>query len=212
MVNIERALRFPVAEQGSFVKIIVGAILSVIPIINFISLGYIYQLMSNIINERQEMPEWGNFGEKFVRGFMVLIIGFIYMLIPLIVGAITGGGAAFRGGLGLLLGGFFISFIIAIVIGFLLPMALAHYVSTESFASAFDLKTIFSYISSNINNYLIAYVVIIVLCIILGIVSAIPVIGWIISILGGFYIACTACFLFGEIYRNAAVSKSDSVS
>lgn len=106
MVNIERALRFPVAEQGSFVKIIVGAILSVIPIINFISLGYIYQLMSNIINERQEMPEWGNFGEKFVRGFMVLIIGFIYMLIPLIVGAITGGGAALGEGWGYFLADF----------------------------------------------------------------------------------------------------------
>ena len=189
-----------------------GAGLFFFPIINFIFLGYLFQLISNIINDQQEMPEWGNFGEKFAKGFMVFIISFIYMLIPLIVGAITGGGAAFRGGLGLLLGGFFISFIIAIVIGFLLPMALAHYVRTESLASAFDLKTIFSYISSSTNNYLIAYAVIIVLCIILGIVSAIPVIGWIISILGGFYIACTACFLFGEIYRNAAVSKSDSVS
>jgi hypothetical protein len=169
--------------------------------------------MSNIINEQQVMPEWENIGEKFAKGFMVFIISFIYMLIPVIIGIAGGGlGTAFRGGLGFLFGGFFLSIIIAIIIGFFLPMALAHYVRTGNFSSAFDFKTIFSYISSTINNYLIAYAVIIALFIVLMIISAIPLIGWIIGILGGFYISCTGCFLFGEIYRGVAVSQSGSAS
>ncbi|MFZ5899037.1 MAG: hypothetical protein ACOYU7_07735, partial [Bacillota bacterium] len=48
----------------------------------------------------------------------------------------------------------------------------------------------------------------VVLFIGLAVLSVIPIIGWILSMLGSFYIGCVLAFLFGEAYRKAAAGSS----
>ena len=89
-MNIERALRVPLVD-GGLVKVIIGAVLNLIPIVNFLSCGYLLELTGNATHDRHEMPAWENWGEKFVKGFFVFIITLIYMLIPLIIVWACGG-------------------------------------------------------------------------------------------------------------------------
>ncbi len=205
-MNYERALRFPVAEEGYLVKVLIGAVISLIPIVSFIAMGYLYKLADNIIRGNQVMPDWSNLGEKFINGIVVFVISFIYMLIPFIIVMATGGlGHLFtRGAPGIFAGGFVLSFIVAIIIGFFLPMALMNYVGTGNFGAAFDFQTIFKYVTSRFNTYLLNYIILIGLGIILGVISMIPIIGWIIGIVGAFYISCVACFLFGNLYQEVS--------
>lgn len=208
-MNFEKALRFPVTEQNGLVKVIIGAVISLIPIVNFISMGYLIKLMGNIIKGEESMPEWTDIGDKFVQGIMAAIITFIYMLIPFIIMMAGGGlGTMARGGMAALFTSFLLAFIVAIIIGFFLPMALANFVGKGNFGAAFDFSTIIDYLKRAFNNYFIAYIVIIGLYIVLGIIAIIPLIGWIIGILGGFYISCVAAFLFGSIYRDVSRSQS----
>ncbi|MEW6171790.1 MAG: DUF4013 domain-containing protein [Bacillota bacterium] len=208
MVNIERALRLPLVD-GGFVKVIIGAVLNLIPIINFLSTGYLLQLAHDAVNEKYEMPAWENWGEKFVNGFLVFIITLVYMLIPIIVGMASGGlGQCFQGGYsGLFAGGLALATLIALVIGFFVPMALTHYAATGSFGAAFGFGTIFSYIGRVFGSYILAYIFMIAMVFVLMLLSSIPLLGVIISILAGFYISCVGCILFADVYRQATRAK-----
>jgi len=209
VVNIERALRVPLAE-GGLVKTIIGALLNLIPIVSFLSSGYLLELMGNAAKEKHEMPAWENWGAKFINGFLVLIIALIYMLIPLIIISACGGLEAYcqGGGWGLLSGAFALATIVAMIIGFFIPMALAHFAYSGSFSAAFSLGTIFSYIGKVIGSYVLAYILIIALAIAMMIVSIIPILGFIICIFAGFYIGCVGSILFGDAYRQARAADA----
>jgi hypothetical protein len=204
VVNIERALRLPLVDGGP-VKVIIGAVLNLIPIVNFLSCGYLLELTGNAANEKHEMPAWENWGDKFVKGCLVFVITLIYMLIPIIIMSACGGlGACFqKGAFGLFSGGFALATIVALVIGFFVPMALANFAYTGGFAAAFSLGTVFAYIGKVFGNYVLAYIFMIALGIALMFVSMIPLLGVIISVLGGFYVSCVGCILFGDVYRQA---------
>ena len=198
-MNIEKALRLPFA--GGFTRIVIGAVLNCIPIVNFLCGGYLIELTANTIKGREEMPAWDGWGNKFIKGLMVLIITFLYMLIPLLlltIGGWTGSYSADSLSAGAIPG-----FIAALVAWFILPMGLAHYAATGTVGSALNLRTIFSFIGSVFGNYLGIYLVSIAMFFVLGILSLIPFLGWIVSILGGFYLACVLAVLFGDAYRRA---------
>ncbi len=210
-MNIERAFRIPLAE-GGLVKVIIGALLNLIPIVSFFATGYLLELLGNATKEKHEMPVWENWGAKFVNGFLVFIIALIYMLIPMIIISACGGLGAYyqAGGLGLLSGAFALGTIAALVIGFFIPMALAHFAYTGSFCAAFSLGTIFSYISKVIGSYVLAYILLIALGIAMMFVSVIPILGFIICIFAGFYIGCVGSILFGDAYSQARGVDSET--
>ena len=85
MMDFEKAIKFPMDDPAWIKKVIIGAILSIIPIINFISFGYALELLKNVIDSKEELPEWSGFGGKFVKGLVAVVIYIIYMLIPAII-------------------------------------------------------------------------------------------------------------------------------
>lgn len=196
-MNLEKAMRLPLVE-GGIVKVIIGAILNIIPIVNFLCSGYFIEIMANAIREKHEMPAWENWGDKFVKGLLSFVISVAYMLIPIIL-LLGGGISTFFLVLAVLTG---------LVMWFVLPMALARYAATGSTASAFEFNAVLSFIKAVFGAYIGVYLFSLVLFIGLTILAAIPVIGWILSMLGGFYIGCVLAFLFGEAYRKAAAGSS----
>lgn len=202
-MNYEKALRFPLAEQGNLAKVIVGAVISLIPIVNFIAVGYLFKLADNIVKGNRAMPAWANILEKFIRGILVSVIVFLYMLIPFLV-AMAGGGLGQLSRAGILFGVFVLAFIIAVIIGFFLPMALMNYVGTGKFLAAFDLTAIVRYVNRRFETYFVNYVIIVGLYVLVGSIGLIPVVGWILGIAGAFYISCVGCFLFGTVYREVS--------
>ena len=186
-------------SEDGLVKLIIGAVLNLIPIVNLLSAGYLIELMSNSIQGREEMPAWEDWGGKFIKGLLVAVITFIYMFIPFVIMMMGGGMALFyRSGFSLLA---IIGMLLGLVAWFIIPMALAHFAASGSFGSAFDFGSIISRITGSLGSYLAAYLLSIAMIFVLMIISMIPILGWIIGLLGGFYIGCVMFFIFGEVYR-----------
>lgn len=201
-MNIEKAMRLPLVE-GNFVKVVIGAVLNLIPVVSFLSAGFAVEAMGNAVKGKEEMPVWEDWGGKFIKGLVVWVISVIYMLLPLVI-FLAGGGLGGNDGWG---AGFILALLIGLVIYFFLPMAVAHYAATGSFGAAFSIGTVFSYIGAAIGSYLLAYILSIALFIALGIVAMIPLLGWIIGNLACFYLFCVLAFLFGDVYRQAAAAR-----
>ncbi|WP_459201570.1 DUF4013 domain-containing protein [Methanococcus sp. CF] len=212
-MDFERALKFPMDDPDWIKKVIIGAIFSIIPIVSFISIGYVMELLKNIIDSKEELPEWSGFGGKFIKGLIAAIISFIYMLVPMIIMAIfgfssvmtmaNGSDAAVAGGLV----GFGITMLVVLlimlIIGFIIPMAYANYVAYGEFGAAFRFSEIFEKIKANFSDYIILYLIVIVTSAIVGFVaSIIPILGLIIALFLSFYLYLAYAYILGKIYTQ----------
>lgn len=111
-MDLKRGLTFVTRDPEWIGKVLIGTIISLIPIVNFTAVGYSLDVTRNVHNERETpLPEWNDFGSQFIRGLLTVIIQFIWSL-PLLVlscplmipvisaansenGEISGGAAAF---------------------------------------------------------------------------------------------------------------------
>jgi hypothetical protein len=83
MVNYEEAIRKPFTDLG---KLVLGIILSIIPIVNWIAQGYILENSGVGKNKpSKKLIEWKNFPDFFIKGFLSYVIMFIYMIPAIIV-------------------------------------------------------------------------------------------------------------------------------
>ena len=79
--NIRDSLKYPTKD---WVKIIVLGIILIIPIVNFIGLGYYLRILKSSLAGFDELPEFERIGELFIDGIKVLVVFIIYAIIPLI--------------------------------------------------------------------------------------------------------------------------------
>ena len=96
MTSIEEALRYPMNHDNWIVTVLIGGALSlfsflIVPIL--IVYGYLLRVIRTSIDGQSEPPVFEDWGELIVEGFKAAVIVFVYMLIPLIVGAVTVGGS-----------------------------------------------------------------------------------------------------------------------
>ncbi|MFH0929038.1 MAG: DUF4013 domain-containing protein [Candidatus Aenigmatarchaeota archaeon] len=92
MVNYESAIKKPFTDVA---KLIIGAIVSIIPIVNWIATGYALESSGlGKTKTSKKMPEWKNIGNLFIKGFASYVIGFVYALPALIVFVAGAGFAA----------------------------------------------------------------------------------------------------------------------
>jgi hypothetical protein len=216
-MEIIEEIKFPSTNKDWGQKVLIGGILNMIPIINFLSSGYNLKVMKEAIEGKSEMPQWGEWGNFFVRGLIAFVIGLIYLLIPIIVllislggivfgiisGAVSGDRSTAVGAIGGAIGGIFISIFLMIIFGFLIPMALAMYLKEDNIGAAFRFGELLSRIRSVFGEYLTVYIVLIVLSFVLGLFGAVPILGIFIMIFGGFYIEVVGANMFGKVYAKS---------
>jgi hypothetical protein len=205
-----------------------------VPILNFAWAGYIIDLLRNVINgDSQPLPEWSDFGDKFVKGFLITLAGLIYFLPIIILSCIPLGfifvtspaersldaqealTVAFTG-VGIVFGCLFLIYLIVLSFGY--PAICVNFARKGTFGSCFEFSEITKIISTNLSKYLTAWLISIVGGIIvgtiLGIVGAvlgfIPCIGWIIGwfigAIGGVYISTIFAHLFGQVAATPSTS------
>jgi hypothetical protein len=216
-MDVGKALGFPFEDKDWIVKILIGGILLLIPIVNFIVFGYTFKILQKTAREGvYEFPAWSDWGNLFGQGFLVFLAGLIYFLVPGILyalGAVFIGGSIVAGaghsygalplaGLGILF--LVLGAVIGFVIALFVPMAITVYAATGEFGQAFNFGEIFSRIGRNAGNYVLAILIYIGLGVVLGIVSHIPLLGLIIDIFAGFYVAVVMSYLLGSVYRGNA--------
>ena len=206
-------------------KLLIGMLVSIVPIVNFALFGWVIDTMRNV-SQRQPnpMPEWDNFGDKFVKGAILFVASLIYSLPMLLISCPALFLPFMRGDLGRsgqqavtsmfvgtsLLLACAIS-IYALLLSFLLPAIFLNFARKGTFAACFEFGEIWRIMSRNLGDYIVAWLIIIVVSIaasfVIGIVGTvlafIPCCGWILAwiLFGvtGVYIAAVFAHLFGQI-------------
>ena len=233
-MEIGKSFSYPFEDKQWVSKLGLGAVISLVPILNFAMTGYMIGIVRNLMNGVQEpLPNWDDFGKKFMDGLMLVLAGLVYALpviilsclplsflsIPAILSgnqdtqglaeALAGiGGVAFAG-----LSCLFV--IYGLVLSVIFPAIYVLYAREGTFASCFKLREVFDIIGKNAGAFFTAWGMSLVaglgVGLVAGIVSSvlglIPCIGWIASIvisLGvGVYIATIYSHLFGQFGQQA---------
>ena len=88
MDSIEKVLGNIFKSPGAWAKILVGTCLSIIPVLNFFALGYIYRFTLQIRQGyRIELPEWDNWKDLFLDGLKFFLLQLVWMGIPVLIGS-----------------------------------------------------------------------------------------------------------------------------
>lgn len=68
-------------------KLLIGAVLSLIPLVNFIALGYLYKYANQIRKERRiDLPAWDYWADLIVPGVYFFLINLAYMGLIMLIG------------------------------------------------------------------------------------------------------------------------------
>lgn len=225
-MDIGKSFSYPFEDDDWISKLLLGAIVSLVPILNFAWTGYTVDIVRNIIDGvSRPLPEWSDFGDKFVKGFLIWAAGFIYSLPALIIGCIPLGLLVIPAsvessntsetllsifaGVGIIFACLIILY--ALILSFYFPAVFINFAIKKTFGSCFEVGEIIRIVSKNINKYLTAWLVTIVSAIVVGIIIAIIstilgsilcigwILAWIISAVGNVYLFAIYAHLFGQV-------------
>ena len=84
MPTIEQVSKRVFSDSTWLKKCAIGAVLSIIPIVNFLVLGYLYQVFALGKKGRElKLPEWDDLKGLFLDGLRFLVVGIIFAGLPL---------------------------------------------------------------------------------------------------------------------------------
>jgi hypothetical protein len=208
-LDIGRSFTYMFEDESWIMKIVIGAILSLIPIVNFMMLGYVLEALKRSVDDMDvPLPEWDDFGGKFMKGLMVFVILLVYSIPAIVVWCCSFGLLPLVGDndtLGTLLSlastcAGCLVFIWAIVVAVVWPAGVIRYAVTEEFMSAFQFGELFSFISANIANYLVA----IVLWMVASFVAGFGVIACFVGVFfTSFWSWLVMAHLLGQVQRHS---------
>ena len=177
-------------------RLIILIVLSIFPIVDWIVIGYEARVLKESPGTGTP-PKLENYGELFVVGAKVFFAELIYMVIPLIL-IFAGVVETFAGFMppqtlaiaprlvagGEAVGFLLVGIILAVVLLIFLGVGMAHMIKTGKFGKAFAFGEIFGIIRGiGWGKYFGWIVVTVIVSVILGGIGAVPIVGWIISII-----------------------------
>jgi len=87
MINIGRALQHPFEDKDWAIKLLVGAGVSLVPILNFAMNGYGLEVQRNVARDKDvPLPRWDDLGKYLVDGLKIFIVQLIYAIPFIVVG------------------------------------------------------------------------------------------------------------------------------
>jgi hypothetical protein len=208
-VDAEKSFTYPFEDKEWISKLGLGALISMVPILNFAWSGYLVGILRNIINHAVEpLPTWDDLGKKFSDGLILFAAGLVYalpILIPLLLplGVVVSSGLssgirnmqdigqALREAGGAL---FFCLLCVLLLYGLVLsviyPAILVQFAREGTFASCFKLNEAFSMIRKNAVAFFTAWALSLAASIGVGlivgfvnlVVGWVPCIGWIVGL------------------------------
>lgn len=145
-INAKAFSAFMLVPSIESIILLIGAV-----IISIFVTGYLYKIVSSTINGKNTVPKFNGFINLFVNGIKLVVIGFVYSLIPIIISrigcAFVGKGNSAIGTVGLII--ILVSCILAIVLWIMQTMAINNMAANDDkIRYAFDFKTIRGLIES----------------------------------------------------------------
>jgi hypothetical protein len=219
-MDIGRSFKYMFDDESWITKILIGGILGLIPIVNFVIYGYQLEVIKNVAQDQDlPLPDWDDFGGKFVKGLMVMIASFIYSLPLILVGVVyfvavmvIGGGAASTGSddVSGAAGGAFaictmafycIAFLYGIIVyGFIFIPGMMRYAQEEEFGAFFKFGENLRVATSNLGGYIVMLLVMLVAGIVAELVGVIACgIGILFTL---FWSILVSGHLFGQYWKE----------
>jgi hypothetical protein len=223
-MDFSKAFVFVNEDEDKVKKIGIGAVLTLfvwllIPM--FFIVGYQVAIIRRVMkNDPEPLPEWEDWGKIFMDGLVVAVAMFVYALplfllflcsmviwLPAATGnEVLAGGAI----LGVAVIGCLI-FLFAIALAFIVPALYIQHARYGDFASMFKVGQVIAITRENFVNILIVILVTIVASFLLGLVTWIPICGWlIIAPVGNFWISAAAAHMYGQIAGGSDGEKLKS--
>jgi len=186
-----------------FGRLLILIALSIVPILNFIVVGYGYRIVQI---GRKELPELNNYLDLFINGLKIVVVVLIYFVTPVLIIIASIGFKFSLVVIPVLLLSISLLFLLAIVAA----IGIVHMIVNNSMAKAFAIGEIMNIISKiGWNKYILWLFVIFAVSIIVSAFQSIPRIGWIISgVLAPFYTVFSARASY-LIYMEAEYERID---
>jgi hypothetical protein len=185
-MDIGRAFGYVFDDDRWIIKLLIAAAILalgflffwlVIPIFlaAFLLNGYGIEITRRVINRDPDvLPEWDNWGQLLIDGVKMFVIELVYALPIILVGVCLGpmigvfaeNAEEVSGVLSAIMS--CLNLLWAIVLGLLLPAAIAFFVANDDLSAAFRFGDIFGFVRDNFATYLIVLLI-----------------GWVASIIGG---------------------------
>lgn len=209
-MDIRRSFTYMFEDQDWAKKIFIGGVVSLIPIVNLAVTGYFIEAIRNTAEGRElPLPEWDDFGGKFVKGLMVSIATFIYALpIMTVLGIVAGLTAVIGVSLdsGVALGvvsicltmGYGLFFVYMLLLAFIWPAPTIQYALTEQLGVFFRFGDIMAFIKANIIGYIIVVMVPI------GVYYIAEFVGGMACCIGIFFTMMWAALVSAHLFGNLA--------
>lgn len=217
MAAIGEALRYPLERDPWERLLLIGGVLMLFGFL-FIPLLLVYGYIVRVIKDRLEGADQPPaFGE-----WESLLIGVVYLFIPVVVGMLTvggsvaaiaaGGRAGAAAGVAGLVVGFGLSVVLSLIFGYVAVAALVHFAHEDRLGAAFDLGAIKSIVLTE--GYAIAWLLAVVVLfgasIVTGLLNLIPLFGAVFSVFVAFYIQIVAAKLWADGYTDATAGRGHS--
>ena len=208
-MDIQKSFTYQFDDEQWSTKLGIGALISLVPILNFAMAGYMVAIIRNVANHAAKpLPDWDDLGPKFQDGLLLTLAGFVYAAPALIMsfllfGALAAAGAASQNsrlqelgravtvpGVILFAGVIALLLLYSLLLSVIRPIILVIFSMEGTFASCFRLGEIARIMTQRARPFFTSWLVVIVAGIAIGlivgfanlVVGWIPCVGWIASL------------------------------
>jgi hypothetical protein len=220
-MDIGKSFTYAFEDPNWIMKILIGGIVLLIPIVNFAVYGYMLTTLKNVADgQPNPLPEWSDFGAHFMKGLYAFVGILVYFLPAIVVYccvfALSFGVSAAAGAAGgrdagnaaaSLLG--LITLCLQCLVGiYALFAGLTLYAPLTRFAMSANQLSIFwdfrgnlDFIMKNLTNYIIALLIAWVASFIAGFGIILCFVGVLFT---SFWATTVGAHVFGQLWRNRA--------
>lgn len=211
-MDVEKSFSYPFEDKDWLSKLGLGALISMVPILNFAWSGYLVDIIRNVMNSNPEpLPTWDDLDKKFKEGLILFGATLIYASPTLIAVCLPLGIAAASGlfsqdgnvqDLGLTItetGGVLLVSLVCVLLlyvflmSIIYPALLVLFAREGTFASCFKLREAFDMISRNAASFFTAWALSFAASLGVGLIAGfvnmvvgwVPCIGWMVGLIVG---------------------------
>lgn len=208
-MNAEKSFSYPFEDKDWVSKLALGALISMVPILNFAWSGYLVDIIRNVMhNAAEPLPTWDDLGKKFNEGLILFAATLIYaspiliaICLPLTIIVSSGlfsensntqdiGEAMLQVGGALLYCLLCVLLLYGLVLSIIYPAILILFARAGTFASCFRMREALDLIRKNAAPFLTAWALSLAASLAIGlivgfvnlVVGWIPCLGWIVGI------------------------------
>ncbi len=238
-MDIGKAFSYQFEDKQWITKLGIGALISMVPILNVALTGYMVAIIRNVAaNEAEPLPDWGDLGNKFREGLILAAASLIYAAPIIVLICLPLGGLAISGALssngdwqglsrslagasGVVFACLLCCFMLyTLLFSIIHPAILVIFSREGTFASCFRLGQIVSLIRDNAGNFFTMWLITVVGGFAVGlalgfvnlVVAWIPCLGWMAGVvmgLGGALYLITADAHLYGQFRISALERPE---